>query len=129
MKTIRIVAKNWIYNNEPDRCNAMKLFNLFSSQILSNVETLEICNAKAHIFYFIVFMPKLRKLIYSNCTHTSVEAANILSMVGSILYKRDTERTNRDSIEIMVEDELAVEKFSVHSDINSSIKLAIFGRQ
>lgn len=111
-----------------NQCDALQLFNLYSLQILSNVEILEFFFTNIHKCNFIQYMPKLRKLILTYCNHTSDEAAKILSMVRINLNKRNTEHTNSDFIEIIVEDKMALEKFSVHDGIDSSIKLSVCGR-
>lgn len=122
LKEISVSMRVFQLNIQPEQCDAMKLFNVYSSQILLNVERLTIRSTTVPIFELIKYVPKLRELIL-NCEHSSDEAAKILSMVGNILEKRNTGQTNNDFIEIILENELTLDNFTVHGVVNSSIKL------
>lgn len=105
-------------NNEPNRCDALKLLSLYASQILSNVETVYMYASNA--YHFIEFMPKLRELRIRNCKHTSEQAAEILPMVENILDKRSNIASDFINVKVMYNEEFEI--FSSCAGINSSIK-------
>lgn len=112
------------FSDEPHQCNPIKVFNVYSSQLLSNVESLVIIHT-ARKFDFITLMPKLRitlMLTLIHCKHTSDQAADILSVIRNILEKRNTSHIE-SAFTIKVESDKASKIFSPHNDKNSSIEL------
>lgn len=126
LKTITVCTHDVSKSNHIDVCSPMKIFTVYSSQILSNIEKLIIlpmnCGAKWN-WNFIQFAPKLRQLVFDQYEPTPNQAANILSMLASILENRNHGEANSDVIELKLRDIASLEVFC-ELNRNENIKLA-----
>lgn len=126
LKTITIRTHDVSKSNHIDMCEPMKIFTVYSSQILLNVEKLIIlpmnCGAKWN-WNFIQFAPKLRQLVFDQFEPTPNQAAKILSMLASILENRNSGEINSDVIELKLRDIASLEVF-YELNHNENIKLA-----
>lgn len=97
--------------------------NVYSSQILSNVEHLSIA-CQANDYDFIGFAPKLRQLdLYISCLKPE-QVAKIHSMFKHILNERNNGHAKGDFIKVMFNYKKIFEIFTEINDNSGSIKLS-----
>lgn len=108
-------------------CDTLKLFTVYSSQILSHVENLIIDQKESDVicdWNFIRFVPKLRNLIFIGGIPNSGQADKILSMLQTILQNRQNERSSGDVIKVKFSDDRVLNSFVEIAGHGDSIKLA-----
>lgn len=104
LKTIQI---NMLNNNKQRKnCEIMKLFTMYSSIILSNVEKIVILSEGGEAYHckFIEFIPKLRQLVIDGGENepTSKQVIRLGSLLKRILQKRSNEKSSTDFIEMKI---------------------------
>lgn len=132
LKTIRIFTNAFDIGHTPN-CNRLELFSMYSVEILSNVEMIQILfrtvlGSQTFDFEFIKFVPKLR-VIYmlrewgpANSLKMLDQAARIVADLKSILQRRRHKGNRNDFIEFNV-DGFFFDIFRGIDDIGDSIKL------
>lgn len=123
LKTIEIISKQFDISHNPDpripTCKRLKLFSMYSVEILSNVETIKMifgmCNdvsIRSFDLEFIKFVPKLRviymkpqfKLRYFRQIITPDHSARIVGDLKTVLHGRRNQENSKDFIELIVDD-------------------------
>lgn len=126
LKTIRIDMYDG-FDTHMDVCEQMKVLTMYSLQILSNVENVFLMGAQnvAYDYEFIKHVPKLRLLVIDSCeaSPTSEQATKFISILKSILQRRNNAQITGDFIELKI-NECHLKSFEGFIlDIGSSIKL------
>lgn len=103
LKTIKI---NMLNTKQRSKCEIMKLFTRYSSNILSNVENVVILSedGEAYNCKFIEFVPKLRQLVINGgeIEPTTEQVSRLASVLKSIVQKRNIEENSDDFIEMKI---------------------------
>lgn len=109
-------------------CDPLRLFTVYSSQILSNVEILALyCISMRFDWNLIRFAPKLRQVIHKDLDITSDQARNILLILETILQNRRHKRTDSDVIEVKIGNDRCLRIFTeclMTMDQSNTIKLS-----
>lgn len=104
----------------------MKIFTVYSSQILANVENLIFWDARSEDYRFIQFALKICRLRLTASKVTLYLATEIVSMLKNILKNRNSRTISGDVIEKVL---CKVKHFQPFPEIcghrNSSIKLSM----
>lgn len=127
LKTITFFGYRWRvpeYFQRDHICDQFKILNVYSAQILANVEKLTIAYA-VNDWNFIKFAKKLRYLkLFAKVS--SDQAAEILSTLQNILRERKNGHTTDDFIEIKFDVQDIFESFCEINGCNDSIKLSMW---
>lgn len=106
LRTIQINMLNLLHTEQSGNCKKMKLFTMYSANILSNVENIMILSegGEAYNCKFIKFVPKLRQLVINGGKNgpTSEQVVRLTSVLKSILHKRNNVKGSDNFIEMMV---------------------------
>lgn len=123
LKTIKLVGINRCEHAR--ECDPYKIFSVYGSRILPNVENLTI-NYAAHDWTIIEFAPKLRRLELFVVELTSDAAIKVLSILKKILQDRNNgPQNNGDSIEIKFKEKELYNLFAAINGRNDSITLSL----